>query len=226
MSGARRAARKHRDQIGQVLSIHHDRPGPRTVTAFAVAWIVMSALTFIVPGETVLLAVVPSLAFLVILGGILVMLSGERLIIGERGILLGSVAPFLSPYVLRYDQIVPGTVVPISGGIRRYARQTGLSTMTTVRTSWWSERGISLVGPDPASARGRRRPGSGGTGFPWLIGTRAPAEQAAREIAQAAAAAGFVDLARATAAAPPRVLSGDPRDAPQQLPGVAVMRRG
>src|SRR5690606_34828421 len=210
----------------QVLPMRPARTRPRAAATLAVAASVMRARTGSVPGETVLLAVVPSLAFLVILGGILVMLSGERLIIGERGILLGSVAPFLSPYVLHYDQLVPGTVVPISGGIRRYARQTGLSTMTTVRTSWWSERGISLVGPDPASARGRGRPGSGGTGFPWLIGTRAPAEQAAREIAQAAAAAGFVELARATAAAPPRVLSGDPRDAPQQLPGVAVMRRG
>ena len=227
-SPARRAARRHEDEIGRVLAIHHDRPGPRTVIGFAAAWVLMSALTFIAPGETALLAIVPTLAFLVILGGILVMLSGERLIVCERGLLIGSVAPFLTQYVLRYDQIAPGTIVPISGGIRRYHRQTGLAPMPSSRIAWWSRRGISLVGPSIGEARGRRRrsAASRDAGFPWLVGTRSPAEQAAAEIARAAGAAGFVDLARATASAPPRVLSGEPRDAPQQLPGVAVVRRG
>lgn len=221
------AARRHQDAVGRVVSIHHDRPGPGTVTAFALAWLVLSALTLIMPGESLLLAVAPSIGLLLIAVVILVMLSGERLIVCERGLLLGSVAPFLRPYVLRYDQIVPGTIVPISGAIRRYSTQTGMPVMTTVRISWWSRRGVSLVGPAPADARGGQRSaaGRGTSGVPWLSGTRAPAEQVTAEIARAAGAAGFVDLARATAAAPPRPLSGDPRDAPQQLPGVAVMRR-
>ena len=36
---ARRAAHRHEDEIGHVLAIHHDRPGPRTVIGFAVAWV-------------------------------------------------------------------------------------------------------------------------------------------------------------------------------------------
>lgn len=38
-SPARRAAHRHKDEIGHVLAIHHDRPGPRTVIGFAVAWV-------------------------------------------------------------------------------------------------------------------------------------------------------------------------------------------
>lgn len=223
--GAYAAARRHRAELGEILAIHHDRPGPGTVIGVILAWIVMSALTLIIPGESILLAIAPTISFLVIWVVIYIMLAGERLIVCERGLLLGSVAPFLRPYVIRYDQIVPGSIVPISGSVRRYAKQTGLPGMTTVRISWWSRRGVSLAGPTPAEARGRRgaaRPGTTRRAMPWLIGTRAPAQQATADIARGAGAAGFIDLARATAAAPPRTLTGNPADASAQLPAVNV----
>lgn len=140
------------------MAVHHDRPGPRTVLAFIGAWVLMSGLTLIVPGETPLLAVAPTILFFFMWLIIYVMMAGERLIVCQRGILLGSFAPFLRPYAIRYEQIIVGSVVPISGNIRRYHKQTGLPAfLSSVRIAWWSQRGVSLAGPTQAEARGISR---------------------------------------------------------------------
>lgn len=222
----RRAAQKA--NLGGIVAVHHDRPGPRTILAFIAAWILMSGLTLIVPGETPLLAVAPTILFFFMWLIIYVMMAGERLIVCQRGILLGSFAPFLQPYAIRYEQIIVGSVVPISGNIRRYHKQTGLPAfLSSVRIAWWSQRGVSLAGPTQAEARGHLK-GDIATshmtrgGHPWLIGTRAPAEEATAAIARAAGDAGFTELASATAMAPPRALSGIPSDTPVQLPKVTV----
>ncbi|MDN6758959.1 MAG: hypothetical protein L0L76_10190 [Yaniella sp.] len=210
------------------MAVHHDRPGPRTVLAFIGAWVLMSGLTLIVPGETPLLAVAPTILFFFMWLIIYVMMAGERLIVCQRGILLGSFAPFLQPYAIRYEQIIVGSVVPISGNIRRYHKQTGLPAfLRSVRIAWWSQRGVALAGPTQAEARGHFKGGVATShmtrgGHPWLIGTRAPAEEATAAIARAAGDAGFTELASATAMAPPRALSGIPSDTPVQLPKVMV----
>lgn len=210
------------------MAVHHDRPGPRTVLAFIGAWVLMSGLTLIVPGETPLLAVAPTILFFFMWLIIYVMMAGERLIVCQRGILLGSFAPFLQPYAIRYEQIIVGSVVPISGNIRRYHKQTGLPAfLRSVRIAWWSQRGVALAGPTQAEARGHLKGGVATShmtrgGHPWLIGTRAPAEEATAAIARAAGDAGFTELASATAMAPPRALSGIPTDNPVQLPEVMV----
>ncbi|MDN5888674.1 MAG: hypothetical protein L0K41_09335 [Yaniella sp.] len=210
------------------MAVHHDRPGPRTVLAFIGAWVLMSGLTLIVPGETPLLAVAPTILFFFMWLIIYVMMAGERLIVCQRGILLGSFAPFLQPYAIRYEQIIVGSVVPISGNIRRYHKQTGLPAfLRSVRIAWWSQRGVALAGPTQAEARGHFKGGVATShmtrgGHPWLIGTRALAEEATAAIARAAGDAGFTELASATAMAPPRALSGIPSDTPVQLPKVMV----
>lgn len=209
-----------------MVAIHHDRPGPWTLAGFVVTWILFTVLTLIRPPENIVLALAPSVGFLLIGIAIWVMIAGERLIVCERGILLGSVAPFLRPYVLRYDRMVPGSIVPISGHVRRYTKELQLPPISSVvRISWWSQRGVHLVGPTPLEAHPRRRgvpvpPEVAARPSPWLIGTRGPAERAVADIARAAGATGFHHLAQLAATAPPRVLTGDPADAPSQLPGL------
>ena len=223
--GVRSKVRRYRHVLGDVVVVHHDRPGTGTVLGFVLAWVVMSGLTLIIPGETLVLAIAPSVGLFIVGVIIYVMLAGERLVVCERGVLVGSVAPLLRPYPIRYDQIVVGSVVPISAKITRYGRQTGLPAMPTVRIAWWSKRGVSFGGPSPAEARrsrGALEPNLQVGGVPWLIGTRAPAEQATADIARAAQAAGFAELARQTAAAAPRALSGNAADNGVQLPGVIV----
>lgn len=223
--GARASARRHQAELGEVVAVYHDRPGVGTIAGGLITWLLMTALTFINPGETLVLAIAPSVGLFICMCILYVMLAGERLVVCERGVLLGSVAPFMRPYVIRYEQMVPGSVVPISGKITRFGKQTGIRAMNSVRISWWARRGVSLGGPSLGVALGRfpAQPAETyGPGFPWLIGTRAPAEQATADIARAAGAAGFHELARATAAAPPRVLSGNSEDNPRQLPGIVL----
>lgn len=100
-----------------------------------------------------------------------------------------------------------------------------------MRVYCWSRQGISLAGPLVAETFKRRdaapqNPVAGrAPSLPqtlWLIGIRAPAEQITADIARAVGAAGFVELARATDAARPRNLSGNPVDIAAQLPGIRV----
>lgn len=228
---ARAAARRHREELGEVLSVRSDRPGPGTIALVVLVWMIFSGLTLIAPGETVLLAVAPTVVFGVLAAALLVMIGGERLVVCERGLLVGSVAPGLRPSVLRYEQLVPGSVVPVTGA-GRYGRETGAGALasSTVRRSPWTRRGIHLVGPSAAEARRHRAlvaplqdppPRSVDGRWVWFVGTGStPPEQVTAEIARAAGTLGRDALAQATASAPVRRLSGDPADAARQLPGL------
>lgn len=200
------------------------------IGGFVLAWLLMSGLTLINPGETALLAVAPAVAFAVMFALILLYISGERLLVCERGLVIGSVAPGLRPYVVRYDQIAPGSVVPVIGA-RRYAAETGTRDLpqSTVRRSAWTRRGVHFVGPAPREARRHRAvlarlldppPRSRDGRWVWFAGTGStPPEHVTAQIARAAGAAGATELARATGAAPVRELSGNPADASRHLPG-------
>ncbi|WP_422115664.1 hypothetical protein [Brachybacterium sp. UNK5269] len=227
----RSAARRHRDELGGVVAVHADRPGPFVVGGFVLVWLLFSGLTLINPGETLLMTLVPTAAFAIMVGLLLLYVSAERLLVCERGLVIGSVAPGLRPYVIRYDQIVPGSMVPVTGA-RRYPAETGTGgfPQSTVRRSAWTRRGLHFVGPDPKQARRHRAvlaplqdppPRSVDRRWVWFAGTGSSRpEQVAAQIAQAAGAAGAAQLAQATAAAPVRELSGNRADASRHLPGL------
>lgn len=228
---ARSAARRHRDEVGAVLAVHADRPGPFVVAGFVAVWLLFSALTLLNPAENPVLALAPTVVFALLFALVLLYVSGERLIVCERGLVLGSVAPGLRPSVIRYEQIVPGSLVPVSGA-RRYAAETGTGgfPQSTVRRSAWTRQGIHFVGPSPKDARRHSAllaplqdppPRSIDGRWVWFAGTGStPPEQVTARIAQAAGASGAVPLAQATAAAPPRALTGSPADASAHLPGL------
>ncbi|MFQ6485729.1 hypothetical protein [Brachybacterium epidermidis] len=150
---ARSKAHCHRDEVGEVLAVHSDRPNPLVAGIFVLAWAVFSGLTLINPGENALFINGPIATFALIFGLVLLCISGERLAVCERGLVIGSVAPGLRPYVVRYEQIVPGSVVPVTGA-RKYGRETGHSgfPQSTVPRSAWTGRGVHFAGP-----RRRRR---------------------------------------------------------------------
>ena len=155
-----RKARRHREELGEVIEVFADRPGPKTVTGIVLGWVLFTGLTFINPGETPLLAVAPGIIFAVMFGLILLYLSGERLIVCERGILVGSVAPGIRPYVIPFQQITPGSIAGVAGA-NRYLKEVGLQgqiAQSTLRASWWTKNGVHFVACSAEDARrGRRR---------------------------------------------------------------------
>lgn len=231
-----RKARRHRRELGEVIEVFDDRPGPKTVTGFVLGWLFFTGLTFINPGETPLLAVVPGIIFAVMLGLILLYLSGERLIVCERGILVGSIAPGIRPYVIPYQQITPGSIAGVAGA-NRYLKEVGLRgqiSQSTLRASWWTKNGVHFVACSAEDARrGRRRftlaldpiPRSIEGRWIWFAGTgRRAAKSAIDVIARTASAAGYPQLAEAATARGIVELTGDPEDAARQLPGHPPVR--
>lgn len=227
----RSEARRHRGELGAVVAGYRDRPPVLVIGAFVALWLLFSGLTLINPGETILLAMAPTVIFAILFWVTLLYVGNERLLVCERGLVIGSFAPGLRPYVVRYDQIVPGSVVPVTGA-RQYAGETGSGSLgqSTVRRNAWTRQGVHLVGPSPKVARRHRArfatvldppPRSVDGRWVWFVGTGStPPEQVTARIAQAAGVSGAAELARATASAPVRELSGKPADASRHLPGL------
>jgi hypothetical protein len=134
-------------------------------------------------------------------GLILLYLSGERLIVCQRGILVGSIAPGLRPYTVPYSQITPGSIAAITHA-ERYMKEAGLKGQmphSTLRQSWWTKNGVHFVACSAEDARrGRRRftlaldpiPRSIDGRWIWFAGTgRQPSLQSIEAIARTASAA-------------------------------------
>ena len=232
-----RKARRHREELGEVIEVFADRPGPKTVTGIVLGWVLFTGLTFINPGETPLLAVAPGIIFAVMLGLILLYLSGERLIVCERGMLVGSIAPGIRPYAIPYQQITPGSIAGVAGA-NRYLKEVGLQgrlAQSTLRASWWTKNGVHFVACSAEDARrGRRRftlaldpiPRSIDGRWIWFAGTgRQSAKSAIETIARTASAAGYPQLAQAARARGVVALTGHPAAAPRPLPRPPPVRR-
>ncbi|GAA2099485.1 MULTISPECIES: hypothetical protein [Brevibacterium] len=227
----RGAVRRHRDELGEALAVYRDPPGPRTLVSFGLAFLIVCALSLINPPESPVMIVTLFAAYAVMAGLPLILMGSETLVVCERGLILGATALGLRPYVIRFDQMTPGGVAPLRAG-RWAARHLGLPlTGSSVRPSWWTDRAVYLVGPSAAEARRHRGTFARLQDLPpltvdqrwvWVAGVNRDPREVVGRIAQAAQAAGCEALARASWAArePVRVLTKDPREAAERLPGL------
>jgi hypothetical protein len=157
-------------------------------------------------------------------------IARETLVVCERGLLLGGLNRPRPPVLLvRYDQIVPGSLVPVTG-VRRYSALTGRSARyEALRMPVGTTNGIHFVASDPAGAR---RPPSARHSFQlpavrsfdgrwiWFATTgRTPPAEVIAEIARAARRLGLHALADAAVAADTRELTKNPADRHRLLPG-------
>lgn len=223
---ARRALRRHADVLGAPVAIHYNRPGIWTKLIAVAFWLLMLAAIVVNPDPdpTMNVAFLAVMALLVL--GFYALIRGETLAVCERGLLIGSTAPFVRPYPVRYDQIMPGTVTPVTG-TRRIGLSLGLppkGIYYTIRSGAWIHQGVYLVGPPPlqphfSRARILRRTADG-RAWIWFAGTGTiPPEQVTAQIAAAAGRAGFTQLADATARAVPQQLTGSVAHSRATLPG-------
>lgn len=221
----RRALQRHRAELGEPIAVYHSRPGASVALAAFALWLLAPASVLSNPDPELFVNIIFPVIWAIILACLALLLyGGEFLAVCQRGLIIGSGAPFLQPYVLPYHRIVPGSVVPVTNA-RRFPKMLGYGRPpTTFRIGWWIHQGVYLLGPDPSQARRHRSP----TGplyrrlsGRWFAGTdRTPPEQVTAQIARAAGRIGLHQLAQATAAAPPRALTKNRADAPYLLPGI------
>ncbi|MFD1719491.1 hypothetical protein [Georgenia deserti] len=208
-----RALRAHRRELGDAVTVYRNRPGAVTYVIAFLLWAVMPVGVIVNADEQMVANVLPPVIWGVIVIVIVVMLGGEVLVVCERGLVVGSVAPLLRPSAVPYAHLVPGTVVPILQA-RRFSSTTGrFWAVRTTRTGWWDSTAISFLA-DPSLGR------VPAVSDWWFVGTgRTDPGEVTAQIARAAHRAGFDALAAATAAAEPRALTGTREDAARLMPG-------
>lgn len=221
---------RHHAELGAPLTICRSRFGLGPVLVAVGIGVLGGALILAATAEGPQGARVAALMVLVAaIGAVLLLMSGEVVVVCEGGLVLGPTGLFRSPFLVRYAQITPGSLVPVHGA-RKYSRTTGTRGQNSlVRTFDWTERGVHFVGPSGREAlregehfaglmRVRERSFDGR--WIWFLGTGStPPEQITAQIAAAAGRAGYTQLADATASAPPRVLTGRREDRARLLPG-------
>ncbi|HIZ34170.1 MAG TPA: hypothetical protein H9815_00190 [Candidatus Ruania gallistercoris] len=226
---ARRALRRHGDELGAPIAVHYSRPGVWTKVIAVAFWLLMPAAMLVNPDPDPRLNVAfPVLMGLLILG-VYALIRGETLAVCERGLLIGSTAPFLRPYVLRYEEIVPGSLTPITG-TRRITLSLGIPSKglyRTIRSGAWIHQGIYLIGPPPLQPQFRRarilRITADSRPWIWFAGTgRTPPERVTAQIASAAHRAGFTQLAEGAVRAVPQHLNGSVAHSQDVLPGLTA----
>ena len=221
----------HRDELGAPLSIHRAGLTLRLLLAVAAPWVVGVALFLVLPWFDLWTA----LAFAVVTGVILVWLvvfsALEPLFVCERGLMLGMRQhPGAPRFVVRYEQIVPGSLVPVTRAQNYRALTKPPGASQTLRVLTGTTQGLHFVGPEAEEATRPRtaRPALRSTAMRavdgrtvWFASTgRTPPSTVAAEIAQAARRQGLTHLADATEAAPTRALTRSPADRHRLLPGL------
>lgn len=228
----RRALRRSAHEVGAPLHTSRSSFGCGTLVGALVVWAVLSALFLLSPDLPLWGGIGASAVLALAAAAVLVMNSGEVLVVCERGLVLGPTALWFTPFVIRYDQITVGSVVPVLRS-RLYARTTGeYGRTSTVRNPAWVNQGVHLVGPSPRSAlRGGGPRITAGTirsfdqRWIWFAGTAStPPGEVTALIARAAHHAGHPQLAAATAAAAPRELTGRRGERHLLLPGYPAVR--
>lgn len=213
-------------ELGALRHVETNPPRPGAWLVVAAVWVLFSvapALGNGTPADIPFQAVGTGLVF----GLILWYLGSEKLLVLERGLIVGSHAPFLRPYVVPFRHLDASSVTAARSMPRIGAMLPGAVPLTCCRTAVWARDGVAFVAaPGPAAYRDRvERSGVLGPAprarVVWWFGTwrpTAPLLGALEAALVAYGAPGAPGLADRTS--PPVRLSGDPRDADGQLPHV------
>ena len=229
--GLKRFLNDHRDELGTPLSIHRAGLTLRLFLTVVAPWVVGVALFLVLPWfglwEPIAFAVVTG----VILRWLLVFSAAEPLVVCERGLMLGMRQhPGAPRFVVRYEQIVPGSLVPVTRAQNYRALTRPPGAPQTLRVLAGTTQGLHFVGPEAEEAIRPRgaRPAVPSTAMRavdgrtvWFASTgRTPPSTVAAEIALAARRLGLTHLADATESAPTRALTRNPADRHRLLPGL------
>lgn len=224
-------------ELPELGGIRHVEANPPSPTAYWVAvgvavlfTVVISLGTGGVGGAVVLIP-----AWVVLGWIILGYLGSEKVVVLDRGLLIGSFAPFLRPSVVPFDRFEVGSVTAVRPGWKLADMLPGRTLLTTGRTAVWAWNAVVFVAAPSAVAR-RRYVDAAGTfraedperrdRLVWWFGTWRQPDRLVGALESA-----LVDLGHPVAGLSQRVLpmvqiSGVAADAGTQVPRlVAALER-
>ncbi|GAA1850126.1 hypothetical protein [Myceligenerans crystallogenes] len=217
-------------ELGAVRYVEGNPPSPAAVVIAVLVVLTFSAGIVLGNGEPADAALVAPW-WVLIAAVILWFLGSEKVVVLERGLLIGSVAPFLTPFVVPFHRLDAASVTAyrpvwklpqmVAGGVPlRQGRSTvwgwnGVAFVASgVRATRAAVDSSGILGPG-ALAGESLRPGV------WWFGTWRRTDGLVRALEAALADAGAPGARGLAGRALPQVmLSGNPADAGAQLPGL------
>ncbi|MGC4936895.1 hypothetical protein [Kribbella sp. DT2] len=216
-------------ELGRIRHVEANPPSPNA-WAITVGFIAFATVGAIIGTATVVeaLATVPLWLAMMLL--ILCFLGGEKVVVLERGLLIGSFAPFLRPTVVPFDRFAVGSITAVRPGWKLSSMLRPSTSLATGRTAVWAFNAVAFVAVLGPIAR-RKRVDEAGMFSPqpphrdnvvWWFGTWRQPDRLVGALESA-----LVDLGHPVAGLSQHVLpmvriSGKPADAAAQVPRLAA----
>lgn len=229
----RRVARRYHSDLGELRFVSSTRAGRWLWVALGGFWLVFSLLTLFGTG-TIGERLDAIAGYFILLGGLMWLLIHEKLLVFERGLVLGSFLLGTRPMAIPFHAIDAATLRTSTGWGQRHGMNqllrfhNGFAGQHERHHCMWATPALTFLGPDPhlvrgtiSDARRARRttplhPGESVPNTVWSFGTTTPARTQAATLALIAAlrdaGAPGTDHLEARAL-PPRKLTGTAQDA-------------
>jgi hypothetical protein len=139
-------------ELGRIRHVEANPPSPTAwwVTIGVGLFFVVSS-TFGPNGVVGAIALIPAW---VVLGWIILGYMGaEKVVVLERGLLIGSFALFLRPYVVPFDRFDVASITAVRPGWKLGSMVPGRGSLTTGRTAVWAWNGVAFVAAQGPVAR-------------------------------------------------------------------------
>ncbi|MFD7309956.1 hypothetical protein [Promicromonospora sp. NPDC059942] len=221
-------------ELGEIRHVEANPPSPKAWWVTIAAGLVFTVLPALGNGDVVD-SLVQGVAMVLLAWLILGYLGAEKVVVLDRGLLIGSFALFLRPRVVPFDRFDAGSITAVRPGWKLAGMLGGHTPLTTGRTTVWAWNGVAFVAALGATARRRDADASGifraedperRDRLVWWFGTWRQPDRLVGALESA-----LVDLGHPVAGLSQRVLpmvriSGVPADAATQVPRlVAALER-
>ncbi|WP_336708118.1 hypothetical protein [Oerskovia sp. USHLN155] len=150
---------RHRSTLGELRHVESCTLSARAIGTVAG---VFSLLVAVVAFNGRVVEVIGfALAMGLVLAVVLRFVASEKLLVLERGLVVGSFGPFMTPYAVPYADVVVPSVSAIVGTQRPVTLlKADQGASATNRTALWSLRSVTFVGPTAEDSRAFTRTGT------------------------------------------------------------------
>lgn len=223
-----RKARRLAAELPELGRIRHVEANPPSPTAWWVTIGFALVFTMVVSlgsgGIAIALGLIPAWAVLawIVLG----YLGAEKVVVLDRGLLIGSFALFLRPYVVPFDRFEAGSITAVRPGWKLAGMLSGHTPLTTGRTAAWAWNGVAFVAPVGPVARRSLVDAAGTFGanperrerVVWWFGTWRQPDRLVGALESALVDFGYPVVGLSQHVLPLVPISGNPADATSQVP--------